>query len=324
MKKIAILGSAPSSMNLAPFGDSSWTIWGCSPGLFPFAKRVDAWFEVHRWESLKPRVTIDYLTFMRNLKCPIYMIRPVDELPNSVEYPIDNVFAFVYGHMVDGKGVWREKRFERCDFASTISWMIAMAIMEGADEIGLWGVDMSATEEWYFQRSGCQSLIEAAKSIGIKVTVPGESDILRPPPLYGFCEVDPAHIKMQARKAELNSRIAAATRTGNDAQREVDYLRGALDNAQYHAFTWVGNPFHMSQDTHIVVDPPVFEGGEVTNEVETSSSREVAEEDDWRPLETQVNMRDEGSSVPVEITGALINELSTALANGGMTGRADA
>ena len=33
--KIAILGTAPSSMALAPFKDPAWSIWACSPGAFP-------------------------------------------------------------------------------------------------------------------------------------------------------------------------------------------------------------------------------------------------------------------------------------------------
>ena len=50
--KIALVGSAPSSVRLAPFDDPSWDIWGCSPGAYPvFAqKRVDMFFELHRWE----------------------------------------------------------------------------------------------------------------------------------------------------------------------------------------------------------------------------------------------------------------------------------
>jgi hypothetical protein len=38
-RKIAVMGSAPSSVALAPFGDPSWEIWGCSPGLYYQAKR---------------------------------------------------------------------------------------------------------------------------------------------------------------------------------------------------------------------------------------------------------------------------------------------
>jgi hypothetical protein len=48
--KIAVLGSAPSSVLKAPFGDASWEIWACSPGAYPHLSRITQFWEVHRWE----------------------------------------------------------------------------------------------------------------------------------------------------------------------------------------------------------------------------------------------------------------------------------
>ena len=69
--KVALMGSAPSSVQLGPFRDKSykefiggkpnlypqapfldqtWQIWGCSPGAFGIVPRSDRWFELHRWE----------------------------------------------------------------------------------------------------------------------------------------------------------------------------------------------------------------------------------------------------------------------------------
>lgn len=326
-KKVAILGSAPSSVLLAPFGDPTWDIWGCSPGCYPVAKRVDRWFEIHRYEPGQPWFSPEYIQYMARFGGPVYMVEPVKDIPNSEYYPLDRVLNHVYAHIVDGKGVWREKRFDRSDFSSTIAWMIALAIVEGYDEIGLWGVDMSAQEEWFFQRSGCQSLIDAAKSIGIAVRVPCESDLLRPPPLYGFCEIDPAHIKGLARKRELEARIQNVVIAGQNAQREADHLRGALDQLEYNMKTWVGNPFHLSLDLHGVVAPQQF-GGDVGGDIEVGGGIKVEPEfetipegplpppasvmsDDWRTLETSFNLKPMGpvSSVPP----STLAELSEAL-----------
>ena len=41
--------------------------------------------------------------------------------------------------------------------------------------------------------------MQLAKLLGIKVTVPLESSILYPPPLYGFCEVDPVWIPRRSK-----------------------------------------------------------------------------------------------------------------------------
>src|SRR5882762_7812767 len=54
-EKVAIMGTAPSSRLLAPFGDPTYTIWGSSPGNMgdpgsnPAAlpRLPDAWFEIH-------------------------------------------------------------------------------------------------------------------------------------------------------------------------------------------------------------------------------------------------------------------------------------
>ena len=38
--KVALIGTAPSSRDLAPFNDLSWKIWGCSPGCWASAPRA--------------------------------------------------------------------------------------------------------------------------------------------------------------------------------------------------------------------------------------------------------------------------------------------
>jgi hypothetical protein len=189
---------------------------------------------------------------------------------------------------------------------------------------------MSAQEEWFFQRSGCQNMIDAAKSIGIQVVCPPESDLLRPPPLYGFCEIDPAHIKVLARKQELTARINDAVNRGMNAQREADHLRGAIDDLEYQHKTWVGNPFHLSQDIHSVVDPSTvtFERGEGGSGEGGQASGEVAmqpvvpqatspaispgegspDQDNWRTLEDKLAAEAREGSLD-----KLVNELSTAI-----------
>jgi hypothetical protein len=330
VKKVAILGSAPSSLLLAPFDDPSWEIWGCSPGLYPHAKRVNAWFEIHRWEPGKPWFSPEYISWMGKLQAPVHMIQPVPEIPNSIAYPVDHILTAPYGHMVNRKGEWREKRFDRSNFSSSIAWMMALAMLAEVDVIGLWGVDMSAQEEWFFQRSGCQNMIDAAKSIGIQIVCPPESDLLRPPPLYGFCEIDPAHIKVLARKQELTARVNDAVNRGMNAQREADHLRGALDDIEYQHKTWVGNPFHLSQDIHSVVDPStvVFDRGEGGNSEGGQASSEGApqppvhqsegappslgegspDQDNWRALEDKLAVEAREGSLD-----KLVNELSTAI-----------
>jgi hypothetical protein len=226
-KKIALIGSAPSSVALAPYNDPSWQIWGCSPGARPYVRKVDAWFEIHLWEPHQPWFSPEYIDFMAKLPVPVYMLEHIDAIPASVPYPKDDILRLF------GPGAV-------FFYTSSLAWMFALAIASGAKEIGLWGVDMSAGEEVYtHQRAGCQYWIGKAMERGIKVTIPPQSDLLRPTPLYGFREADPMDQKLLARKAELEARIANATNMHENSKVEILQLRGALDDLTYTRATWV-------------------------------------------------------------------------------------
>jgi hypothetical protein len=185
-------------------------------------KRCDCHFELHRWQTAE-WFTVDYVRWMQ-AQPKVFMIRPVVDIPNSVAYPKDA--------MVSKFGPWF--------FTSSVAWMMALAIERGAKEIGLWGIDMSHQSEWIYQRSGCHYFVNVAKAMGIRVTVPPESDLLRPPPLYGFCEVDEFNIKLQARKDEVNGRLQAA------AHDERTFLQGAIDDIDYNLKTWVSDEHAIS------------------------------------------------------------------------------
>lgn len=215
-------------MALAPYADSSWTIWSCSPGARPYLKRVDAHFEIHLWEPEQPWFSPDYVDFMAKLPCPVYMLEHIPAIPGSVAYPKDAIMDR-YGPAAV------------FFYTSSLSWMFALALAQpGVTEIGLWGVDMSAAEEVYSgQRAGCQYWIGKAMEMGIKVTIPPQSDLAMPTPLYGFCEQDRMHQKLLARKAEIEHRLNVARANAGAAEREALYLQGALEDVNYVRSTWV-------------------------------------------------------------------------------------
>lgn len=239
--KIALIGSAPSSVALAPYDDPAWTIWACSPGAWRHLRRVDQFFELHRFVPTDPQWDAEYVGFLQGLTVPLHMIEPLPQFPASVAYP---------------KAAMIE-RFGPNFFTSSLAWMAALAIaaIEEArklrsgddDEIAFYGVDMAATEEYALQKPGCLYFIEKARELGIRVTVPPESDLLRPPPLYGIGEADPMRIKLMARRSELEGRMRdAAARASKanaefeTAMREQTYFQGALEDCQYHLNTWCG------------------------------------------------------------------------------------
>lgn len=143
-KRIALLGSAPSSVALAPFNDRSWTIWSCSPGATKHLQRTDAHFELHRYVPGHDWAHPDYIRWMADLKCHVFMQRKTPDIPNSVAYPKDQVLNYIYGEITGPDGQKRGLKFDPNTFGSSLSWMLALAIMQDPDEIGLWGVDMAA------------------------------------------------------------------------------------------------------------------------------------------------------------------------------------
>lgn len=236
--KICLMGSAPSSVALAPFDDPTWRIWACSPAARPFARRVDAWWEIHKWEPKQSWFSPDYVDFMAKLPVPVYMLEPVPEIPGSVAFPREAIMRYFGPEAI-------------FFYTSSLSWMFALAIIEieragQGGEISLYGVDMSAAEEQYTgQRAGCQYWAGQAFRRGIKVTVPGESDLLRPTPLYGVCEQDQMHQKLLARIAELEARLHAVNGTLTNLTGERTYLMGALEDARYVKMTFVADPLAM-------------------------------------------------------------------------------
>jgi|GEM_PF-3762617 len=279
--KIAVIGSAPSSIGLAPFKDAKfsqwlggkpnptsppslhidddWQIWGCSPGAWAVAPRADVWFEVHRWEPGQAWFSPEYTQFLRQFRGPVYTGGPIPEIQNHVVYPIEQV----------------EAEFSAYFLHSSLSLMLAVAILEiekfrrhnpGSTEkhtIGMWGVDMAATEEYGDQRDGCQFFILEALRRGIEFYVPPESCLLRPKPIYGLSEWNHDYIKCTQRARELNQRRQAAQAAFQQSQQETAFLSGAMDNMDYFIKTWT-NPYGLPAGTYINQQPGTGLGGGLT------------------------------------------------------------
>lgn len=223
--KIAILGTAPSSRMLAPFNDPSWKIWACSAGNMNALPRVDAWFEVHAnllWPE-NAHFGAPYLNWLNSQQFPVYMQNQT-LVPRAISFPKDELVA----------------EFGRYFFTSSFAWMIAFAIKSGADEIGLWGVDMASKDEYILQRSGGHYFIQEAKKRGIKVFLPQESDLLQPPPLYGFDDSTAFLRKVMVRKKELTDRLNAMRPQRDQMNNSIVYLEGALEDVDYIISIWGG------------------------------------------------------------------------------------
>lgn len=253
-RKIGIIGSAPSSVRLAPYNDRSWALWGCSPGVYGVAPygRLDVFWEIHRWEpptagdpanpANKPWFSPEYVQYLQNFPGPVFLAGPNPDVENPVP-SVKNGVRFAFEDYI--------ARYGQYFFTSSMAWMLAHAIEtilslraerntpEPGEAIGLWGVDMAAHTEYAFQRPGCQHFIGLARKLGIPIIVPPESDLMQPPTLYGIGEYNPRHQKLLARLGELQGREQMLAGTVGNANNELLHIRGCIDDLKYIFNTWV-------------------------------------------------------------------------------------
>ena len=158
--KVAVIGLASSSFEAAPWDDPTWQKWGLPWGMRWI--QLDRAFEMHdlgllrRPESRRPKGYEERLQLIPDL----YMQEAY--FPNAKRYPFEEV--------IETTGDY---------FNSSISYLIALAIHEGAETIGLWGVDMDAEEEYGYQRPNCEYLIGLARGMGINVVIPDVSPLCK-------------------------------------------------------------------------------------------------------------------------------------------------
>lgn len=162
--KVAVVGMG-KTVPLAPWEDPSWELWGL-PWHRGYAARMHRLFEMHdlaHWEAKAHKVyTPEYLQLLRECSVPLYMQEAYAEVPNAKAYPYDSVIPIVGDY-----------------FNSSLGYMVALAIAEGAKEIGIYGVDLVAPDEYGYQKPNMEYLIGVARGRGITVTIPGGSGLCK-------------------------------------------------------------------------------------------------------------------------------------------------
>jgi len=158
--KIALVGGCPASEYLAPFDDREWEIWVHGNQFNRHEnRRVSKIFEIH--DDLSEH-SEGYAQWIASKKIPMIVGRgfPIKAKHISV-FPFDKANALMGEHLT-----------------STPAYMMALAILSGATEIGVYGVDMAVDDHEYFhQRPVMYAWIGYARGLGIKVTIPKESSL---------------------------------------------------------------------------------------------------------------------------------------------------
>lgn len=223
-KKIAVVGKAPSSKGLAPCSDDTFEIWTLSDLVLDgTVSRFDKHFEMHpvSWYR-RPGQSNSYIEWLESVEADktVYLLEDDSLIKAGVAYPRQEVLD----------------HFKTEYFTNTVSYMVALAIMQQPEEIHVYGVDMAQvanselSDEYTGQRPSCEFFLGWAAGAGIDIYVPPEADLLKCRGLYGY-HTDKGGMwkKCQARRQELDQRIAQHNAARDNAHNQSVYLQGAKD-----------------------------------------------------------------------------------------------
>lgn len=163
--KVAIIASGWGKYD-APLGNPEWECWGVNQTWQHFnhpvmREKFARWFELHRraflnWENPDDPAHITFLRLQDRTRLYVQDKEEWPDIPQALEFPMERVQAlapdFGYYH------------------ACSIDWMIAFAIVEGAQEIALYGVEQQHTAEPFGSRACMEFWSGFAVARGIKVS----------------------------------------------------------------------------------------------------------------------------------------------------------
>jgi len=257
-KKVAIVGFTEHK-RLAPYEDDSWDIWGLNDlGLdLPTHVALDrlTWFQIHTWHDTKEwnddHVNSNPLDLrggpphgrdpnhvawliQTSEQIPLYFLEPRPEVPDAKIIDQEAMFKFF---SMDGE--------KPCNyFTNTISWMLGKAIMDGYEEIGVWGVDMmmggsQENSEYGYQRPSCEWLLGWARALGIRVHLPEQSDLLKTSFVYGDRDGNLYRMRIDGYRKELTTRAANLREQAANINNGITEIAGALNLLNWQMQSWM-------------------------------------------------------------------------------------
>lgn len=218
-KKIALCGFA-DSWKQAPFDDPTVEIMGLNE-LWKYLPRWNYWIEIHDAETLgvtkrdlsegEQKRHLEWLS--TDHKKPIFMQPQFCDgrFPNAVPFPIDHL----------------SQRFGRY-FTSSIGMMLAWAIDQHYDWIGLYGIDLASDVEYRFQRPNAEYFIGVARGMGKTVEIAEGGAILKAGHVYGYekpigeSKLLPAIRDHQAKLKKKHEEAMATLQTLDGAIQETE------------------------------------------------------------------------------------------------------
>ena len=108
-----------------------------------------------------------YLRWLSGLGDNVFLAEEHPKLPDAQLYP-QKIIMEKYGDF----------------FTNSASWMLALALHEGVEKIGIYGIEMETLSEYEHQRPSVLYFIGLAKGMGVEITLPPYSKLFQKKELY--------------------------------------------------------------------------------------------------------------------------------------------
>ncbi len=220
--------------------------------------RVDRLFELHwpEWFTRKevPRA-VEYRAWLKKEHTfPIYMLQQMDEFPNCVVYPREEVKRDVFANL------WRGDQNEIEYYTSSVGLMIAFAIHLGVERIELYGVEMATDTEYADQKPAGEFMLGLAAGRGIDVVLHPTCTLCNaqvygyegvPHILHDRLDALVGHYEQLQRAAEMEAeRVTALFNTGRE--KDHDKALAAIDTkAMYYGAVAVLKTLQKEHDAYV-------------------------------------------------------------------------
>jgi hypothetical protein len=145
----------------------------------------------------------EHVKWLQEATIPIYMHKHYDDIPNSIEYPLEEI--------TEKFGTY---------FTNTISFMIALALLQGYKVIHVYGVNMAVDSEYAYERPSCEYFVGLARGMGAEVFLHPDSDLCKTTFLYGYENNYVLRHKLQTRMNELEDKQKMYQTHKNNLQNE--------------------------------------------------------------------------------------------------------
>lgn len=203
LRRVAIIGTAPS-WKQCPWQDKTLECWSLNDAYLLGIPRADRWYDLHPFHQMNFRptgqrtVTPDeappgtylrpegHLDWLRSRPFPVYLAQARADWPNSRLFPQAEVlqwFADKWPLRLRRDGtVEPGPDYE----VSTPSWMLMQAMVEGYQEISVFGIHLATDWERQAQRHNFEWLLGFAGGRGIKIVLPYNTPICKSSYRYAY------------------------------------------------------------------------------------------------------------------------------------------